>query len=458
MGFRPLVRKASVLYLADGYLALVDTPVASPAHMRQPEHVGRCSRPDLTRRRLKTAFSVFIFCLTVSFIPIYNKKVFAGAAGVQRFPYPLAIAFLQLGLVASCLGLASTAAHLLLPPLAPRSRGGLPLERSWLFGPHFCYKVRHAAPAGLCFGLKYAVTNWGLQLVPTGTHLLLQATDLLWTVALARLVNHEHVGPTEALAALLSTAGTAMVSTDAAQQLSAPLLPILVNLLTPLFLGLSVTTLRSGVNELMQPRGRLGGTMAVAEFTSIKLTVSSLTCLVASCVLEGGVIGLSKHTGVHRTHKPAWWVALAAYPAHGTALILLGGVFILVFQVNITWLTRLTSAVTVGMVGGVKVVPQWILNSAFGVGHAHSTPLSAIGALLVLAASGLYLRAQLQPHDAANVPPMHVGLLWCGDSRRTSVCEERPACRDSRRTSLCEEAPPAQDVAAVLTWRASSET
>ena len=28
-------------------------------------------------------------------------------------------------------------------------------------------------------------------------------------------------------------------------------------------------------------------------------------------------------------------------------------------QVNITWLAKITSALSVGVVGGVKVVPQW---------------------------------------------------------------------------------------------------
>lgn len=404
--------KTGARYLADGYLGLACPLTARHArHLEaSPRALGAVPGWRRTWRRLKIAFSAVVFCLSVSFIPIYNKKVFAGGSGLKRFPYPLTIAFLQLGLVSACLAFASTVAHVLLPPLSQDD--GPPLQRSWLFGPFFWYKVCHTAPAGLCFGLKYAVTNWGLQLVPIGTHLLLQATDLLWTIALARVINGERISLEEAICACLATAGTLMISMDATEALSAPLIPILVNLLTPLFLGLSVTTLRWGVKELMRPRGPLGGTMAVAEFTSIKLAISALTCLLCACVFESGCIGLSRHTGLHYSHKPPWWAALAAYPPQGTGLILLAGVLILVFQVNITWLTRLTSAVTVGMVGSIKVMPQWLLNDAFGLGRS-LTPLSGVGALLVLASSCLYLHAQLKQSSGQAAQP-HVGILFCG--------------------------------------------
>mmetsp|Transcript_103518 Transcript_103518/g.333560 ORF Transcript_103518/g.333560 Transcript_103518/m.333560 type:complete len:243 (-) Transcript_103518:353-1081(-) len=208
-------------------------------------------------------------------------------------------------------------------------------------------------------------------------------------------MNNEHISMKEGFAVCLSTVGTVMVSIDATANLDAPFVPLVVNLLTPLALALSVTTLRSGVQELMGPRNRLGCTMSVAEFTCIKLTLSSCTCLIASFVLEGGGIGLSRHTGLHQSLKPPWWVALASYPPRGTALILLGGIFILIFQVNITWLARLTSSVTVGVVGGAKVVPQWLLNSAFGVGGPPTAPLAFAGAALVIAASLFYVSARM---------------------------------------------------------------
>jgi len=404
--------KDELMHVSEGYLALLDT--RSAPHSRARGQPGAAAR--WVWRHLDVVASIGIFFLSVSFVPIYNKKVFSGGTGIQRFPYPLATAFLQLGFVAVCLALANIAVHLLCRTTCLRTTDE---GHSWLLGPHFGYKLRYVAPVGICFGLKYAVTNWGLQLVPTGTHLLLQATDLFWTVTFAHCLNSEHVGPLELMSALFLSVGTVMVSMDATQQLGGAPLPVLVNLGTPIFLGLSVTALRWGVQELMRPDGRLRGTMSLSEFTSVKLAISSFTCLVASLVLEGGVVGLSKHTGLHRTSKPPWWEALAAYPTQGTVLILIGGIFILVFQVNLTWLTRLTSAVTVGVVGGVKVVPQWLLNRALGVGSAHCTSLALVGALLVLASSGLYLWARLQD----SLQQASVALVGDGDCEQGNIME-----------------------------------
>lgn len=331
------------------------------------------------------AISAVIFCLSVSLIPVYNKKVFSGSANIDKFPYPVATSFLQLSFVSLVLGLGDSLAFLLCPRRAEWSP-------SWLFGPRFWYKLRHASPAGLCFGLKFAFTNWGLLLVPTATHMLLQSTDLLWTVGCAWLLVGERVGAQEVSAILLTTLGTVLISFDAAAFVSAPLIPLLVNVLTPLPLALSVAALRRGVKELMRPDNLVGGMLAV-EVTAIKLAVSSLTCLAAACLLEGGSLGLSKRTGLREGHGEPWWEALAAYPGRGVALVLLGAVLILVFQVNITWLARLTSAVTVGMLASVKVVPQWLVFCLMGL-QGPTSPAFAVGVALVLLAGLLYLEGK----------------------------------------------------------------
>lgn len=111
--------------------------------------------------RLKVGTATVIFCLSVSAVPIYNKLVFAegvcdGKACLKKYPYPMATAFLQLSLVSLVLALVNIVGH-----LSDR-------DQSWILGPHYLYKIRHVAPVGLLFGFKYAVTNWGLQIVPVG--------------------------------------------------------------------------------------------------------------------------------------------------------------------------------------------------------------------------------------------------------------------------------------------------
>jgi len=97
---------------------------------------------------------------------------------------------------------------------------------------------------------------------------------------------------------------------------------------------------------------------------------------------------------------------------------LLGGsLLVLVFQVNITWLTHLTSAVSVGLVGGVKIVPQWGL--ALLVEHRLDASLvNLVGALLMIVAGALfsYGRSQRPPrvrvqHEPAAAQVRRAGSL-----------------------------------------------
>uniref|UniRef100_A0A7S1RXV4 Sugar phosphate transporter domain-containing protein n=1 Tax=Alexandrium catenella TaxID=2925 RepID=A0A7S1RXV4_ALECA len=338
----------------------------------------------------KVAASVVVYCLAVSAVPIYNKKVFSGkvcwdeGACAKSFPYPIATAFLQLGFVSLVLGFASVVGHL----CSPQARAA---GRSWVFGPHFGYKLRHVAPVGLLFGVKYAITNWGLALVPTAKHLLLQSTDLVWTVIFARAINKERLGLFEGVAAVFSVVGGVLISLEAGGNLEAPVLGLTVNLLTPIFLALCITTLRKGVAELFRPDNCVGG-MSPAEFTAIKLALSSAMALAISFLLENeGVLAAEG-----RKHPQSWWSALHEYPAVSLGLLFVGGLFVLVFQVNITWLSGLTSATAVGIVGEVKVVPQWFINAAFSA-KLDLSPFNIAGALFSLAGSVLYASSASQP-------------------------------------------------------------
>jgi len=325
----------------------------------------------------KLTISVVIYCVSVSAVPIYNKNVFDGTFGVKKFPFPIATAFLQLGCVALTCIILEVGRHLF--PSRVQTEG-----KSWIFGPHFLYKMRHTAPVGLLFGIKYGITNWGLHLVPTSTHVLLQSTDLFWTVAFARIINKETLGFLDGLAALLCAAGSVLIGLRAGTELgNDAVLGLLVNLLTPVFLALCITTLRSGTKELFNPENRLRGSISTIEFTAFKLVFSSSMALILACILENGLLSLTDQS------LEPWWTALAEYSAKGSGLILLGAVFILIFQVNITWLAGLTSATTVGIVGGVKVVPQWFFNALFNL-KVDVSPLNIAGATLTIASSILY--------------------------------------------------------------------
>eukprot|EP00427_Karlodinium_veneficum_P004563 CAMPEP_0169170620 /NCGR_PEP_ID=MMETSP1015-20121227/62260_1 /TAXON_ID=342587 /ORGANISM="Karlodinium micrum, Strain CCMP2283" /LENGTH=124 /DNA_ID=CAMNT_0009243725 /DNA_START=21 /DNA_END=395 /DNA_ORIENTATION=+ len=122
----------------------------------------------------------------------------------------------------------------------------------------------------------------------------------------------------------------------------------------------------------------------------------------------------------------AWWEALAEYPLESLSLLLSGGFFVLLFHVNITWLAGITSAVAIGIVGELKVVPQWLLNAFFSF-EVDLSPLNLLGAALSLLGSILYVIAASLPRK---LKVSHHGFEWC---IRASVKEQLLATTSSVR-------------------------
>jgi drug/metabolite transporter (DMT)-like permease len=63
--------------------------------------------------------------------------------------------------------------------------------RYWILGLHFLWKMKCCFSVGYLFGLKYSCSKIGSKLVSATTHLLLQSTDLVWTVLGAHIINKE---------------------------------------------------------------------------------------------------------------------------------------------------------------------------------------------------------------------------------------------------------------------------
>merc|ERR1719401_2686341 len=132
--------------------------------------------------------------------------------------------------------------------------------------------------------------------------------------------------------------------------------------------------------------------MTPLEFTAIKLTLSAVVALISAFMLENHALLVAE--GKKQTQS--WWDALGHYPSESLALLFGGGLFVLIFQVNITWLAGLTSATAVGIVGEVKVVPQWIFNALFNL-KLDLGVMNILGAIVSIAGSALYAIAASQP-------------------------------------------------------------
>ena len=367
------------------------------------------------------ALGCLLWCLCVSAIPIYAKRVFDGGFGFKKFPYPCFAAHLQLAAASVLLGIIHLTQHAW---SAFHARSG---RASWLLGPHIYFKMQYAAPPGLAFGLKYAITNLALSLVDNSTHVLLGATELLWVLMLAVVINSERPGVLEVLALLVSVVGNAIVAMSSVKSLDAPFWPIFLNLLAPFVGALCVSTLRRGVAGLADPANRLGGTTSLIEFTVLKLALASAAALASAMVLENGVWSFQKN-------PKAWWVAVASYPSAGVAMILASGILTSVLHVTLAWLAFLTSAMAVGLLGEVKVLPQWSLNQLFGVKHALASTY-LLGASLGIVGALFYAAASLITHTRGKLILTAFGCRWQpleptelpGQSPAAEMCAARSA-------------------------------
>jgi len=323
------------------------------------------------------AVSIFVFWSFVSIIPVYNKFFFQKSL----YPYPIATAGIQLGFVSILLAGLNILQHQV---------SSNDTTRSWILGPHLLWKIKWCFPIGALFGLKYGVTNLGLHLVPAPTHLLLQSTDLVWTVVGAYFINAEVVSTVELFCLAGCIVGSIILgwSIGNSSQISAPIFAILINLTSPILLGLCLATLRLACTELMRPDNRVGGTVSSMELTSIKLVLSSSVALILACLMEGGNDDETKDEA-----KDSWWVAFLELNKSTQLGVIGGAALIAVFQVNCTFLTFLSSTVTVGLVGQVKIIPQWILatiTSSRKTTGFEVHKINVLGAVCIMASAAVY--------------------------------------------------------------------
>lgn len=351
------------------------------------EKQGR--RPERSRV-LAVAASIFLFWLTVSLIPVYNKFFFSK----KYYPFPIATAGIQLGCVSASLAIILYLQRY----LRGRRFDSDGREESWIFGPHLLWKFKAVFPVGFLFGIKYGVTNLGLHLVPAPTHLLLQATDLIWATLGAYFINGERPSPLGGLCLAGCVAGSFVLTVQVGQDLSAPALAIAVNLLSPILLGIVVAALRAACVELMDERNRVGGTVSSAELTAVKLFISSAVALVLAIALEGGE-GWKGDGDPDESYS--WFGAFRRLAPSVRAGVLGGSVLILIFQVNCTYLTHLTSTVAVGLVAQLKIIPQWAVATMFSftVHHFNPTGLNFIGAALTMVSAAVYAVNEYLSHS-----------------------------------------------------------
>ena len=125
------------------------------------------------------------------------------------------------------------------------------------------------------------MTNLGLKLIPVAPHLLLQSTDIMWTILFAHLLNREQLDRYELLCCIGTAGGSVLIAIRTHETIPA-LFPIVVNLASPLVLGLCVSELRRATRVLLIENSAFDGKvpfMDAFELTAFKLWFSSMCVL-----------------------------------------------------------------------------------------------------------------------------------------------------------------------------------
>eukprot|EP00931_Biecheleriopsis_adriatica_P020167 TRINITY_DN13557_c0_g1_i1.p1 TRINITY_DN13557_c0_g1~~TRINITY_DN13557_c0_g1_i1.p1 ORF type:complete len:398 (-),score=23.29 TRINITY_DN13557_c0_g1_i1:205-1398(-) len=374
---------------------------------------------DDKARSIKVVLAIMLWWLMLSTIVVYNKMVFSGKVCVdgncaERFPYPIASAFIQLSFVGVLLSFASAASHVFYV-----------VESPCVCGPHIAYKLKHIAPVGLSFGLFVGLSHWGLALVPAEEHVLLQSTQLFWALLFARVLNKERLDVLECCAVVLVLIGTMLISLSANPHLSGSRLGLIVNWTVPVFEALYLCLLRLGAAELSRPDNCLHGSMSPFEFTGIKCMCSSAVVVVMASIFECPAM-LAAEGGAK---TESWWNALVHYPFGSVCLLLGGGLIMLTAQVIITWLAGLASATTISVAGEVRIVPQWLFSALFftpdlSMMHIIGAAVAVIGTILYATFSSLSRKLTLSTQ----------GLQWhsrdCAEEKSANACEESTESSD----------------------------
>merc|ERR550537_520285 len=101
------------------------------------------------------------------------------------FPFPCAVAGLQLGTAAVVLAAWTSARP------GPTACAALPPAQEDLQRAATWHKAKTIGPAGALLGFNYCVNNYALYLVPTSVHVLLHCTGLLWQLLISsKLFGH----------------------------------------------------------------------------------------------------------------------------------------------------------------------------------------------------------------------------------------------------------------------------
>ena len=354
-----LADKRSVASSVGGAVAL--QPIAEGQRLLAPE---RGAVDDARRRRCEVGSSVALCLGTIGFVPVVNKQILAADGPLRAAPLSM-----------TAVQLAGAFVVFATLTLCQYARRGPPGKRA------LRRRARRLLPLGLAFGLKVGASNVGLGLVSTELHVLLGATEVVWTALFAFFVDGERPSAGGAAALVGCAAGAALAAGAPSAGGPQPTpFGVAANLVAPCLQGLVVGLLRRGARVEL-----VAGRASYVEFTALKLGFAVAAAAPLAVLREGAGPVVAAAAAAGRETRVAAATLLTA-----------------AVQLSFTALASVASANTVGIVAAAKVVPQWLLAAA-AAPEAAASPGHVLGAGVLAASAALWAATGNAPRRAA--PP-----------------------------------------------------
>lgn len=278
-------------------------------------------------------------------LPLYNRALFGRKHALpseHNYPHPLPGTFVQLIGVSTVLHTftALRASKANSSPSVPDS--DKPVSSSLSLG--LSTKLRKLVLVAGLFAANISLSNLGLFYVPVNIHVLLRASETLFVVFFSYVFHGIRPSRGGVFAVTLLAVGIGLVGADYTGSSTAETswFGVFLNVTSAVAASLHYVILRGACLTLEE----LFPTITIPEITAHKLSLSLIFILPASLLIDAqGYVALID----------AQWYVVA---------LLLGGIFVtLVYQASVVALASYTLALTVAVLGQLRLPIQVILGS-----------------------------------------------------------------------------------------------
>ncbi|KAL0220034.1 hypothetical protein P9112_005687 [Eukaryota sp. TZLM1-RC] len=265
-------------------------------------------------------------------MPFYNYALFHSKGKVlPGFPFPITSTLLQLlgvVLVLSIIGLFRK----------------LPSHRR-AFGRLFMQRLSILWPASLSQAVNIVLMNTGLFMLDVSLHVLLRASEIVWVVVLSLCFKKERPTLKVVLSCLVTLIGTCFIVLHivSIKGISGgTMTALIVHFFTTILSALNIVSFRVLSTKL---KTCLIHPIDATELTILNLTTMSILIIPCVAIWERDAISTLFKP------NPALWIMLSA-----------GLVITSLYKLSFTALITHTTAITVGVVAQMKIVPQVVLD------------------------------------------------------------------------------------------------